>query len=1434
MPDRTRRTGDLVSENNIFVDIANDRIGIGTTVPEYDLDIGGLENSIDPQNAGFGTVRIASHLGIGHSDLTATSAKPENTSYGGVLTLGSTADTAKTAYIIFDTNTGSSNDWGSIAIGDYTNLKSGGATNNIAIGGKNLYNVRSSSNIAIGSQNLQDLTTTSSANIGIGYQTLGGATTSSSYNIALGYRAGASGASNTVEDNIFIGRSAGRNALSSNSKNNIYIGKESGQDGTSTGRDRNIVIGNVPAAKVGDDQFAIGVDDGVGDYYWLVGDENKNIGIGTTNPTASVGVGNTAVLAVGIVSAYQLYVNGSPVSGGGISSVFDDSTPRLGGTLDTNGNLIQFGDSSSAANDRLQFGASQDLQIYHDGSHSYIQDTGEGNLILSGSDIEFYNVNLDEYYARFITDGAAELYYDNSKKFETTGIGVSVLSGTGLTATIAGPSNLIIDPGTVGDNTGIVRIKGDLFVDGTQTQINSTTIELADFVVGIATTATSDLLADGAGIGIGSDKTFKYYHNGGTIPSLKSSENLNVASGKAYQIDQSEVLNATTLGIGVTNSSLTSVGNLTSLTVSGDISIADKIVHIDDIDTAIRFPAADTFTVETAGSERVRVDSNGNVGIGSTIPTEKLDIVGNIAVTGTVDGRNLVTDGSKLDAIEANADVTDSINVDSAGAVMETDTSTANMLFVVDEDNMASDSPTKVPTQQSVKAYVDANSGGGSSYWVQTDVGIHTLSSVGIGTTNSQSKLEINVGTAVSAFDIQGSAGQLFSVTNNLTSGSIFSVNDVTGIPSIDVDADGTIQLAPFGSTEYVGIGTTNPTQKLDVNGNVAIGGSIYDANGTSGSDGQVLSNVTGFGVSWTDQSSGGSSAINDLSDAVTYSSGRSVGLGTGALIDDNGTDNDNTALGYKALNANTSGSGMTGIGHSALAKAGNGSGNACTAVGYFALNANTSGSDNTAVGYQALQSNISAQRSTAMGYQAVEGASTANYATGFGAFTLRDLTTGDNNTAIGAFAGDDITTGSNNTCVGYGATASSTSVSNEITLGNTSVTSLRIPGLQSAASDGDVLTYNSTNGNITLAAASGGSSYWVQTDVGIHTLSSVGIGTTNPEATLQIDVGTGTTAFDVLGSEGTLFSVTNNLTSGSIFSVNDVSGVPSINVDADGTIQLAPFGTTEYVGIGITNPTSKLTVAGDSASAQLELRRTNTGGGGSIGAINFTALDGHSVASIHALGDGDDEGAHIIFRTTSDATSNTPYTISERVRIGSAGQIGLGGANYGGSGQVLTSNGSSSAPTWQGVPTQNYVKYGAQGTPTTTNLNASSSYTVVQWINTTPQFSNGTWSATNSAITVPNTGIYQVSANFFLTSGAARSNVGMRFAVNGTVQSNSTAAHAYIRVADGHGESSVNMTTLLNLNANDTISVFTRRYAATGTVTLNSGGSSISIHQIA
>ena len=74
-------------------------------------------------------------------------------------------------------------------------------------------------------------------------------------------------------------------------------------------------------------------------------------------------------------------------------------------------------------------------------------------------------------------------------------------------------------------------------------------------------------------------------------------------------------------------SNIDSVGIITA---RSHVSIADSILHTGDTDTAIRFPAADTFTVETAGSERVRVGAAGSVGIGTELPAKFLEVaVGN-------------------------------------------------------------------------------------------------------------------------------------------------------------------------------------------------------------------------------------------------------------------------------------------------------------------------------------------------------------------------------------------------------------------------------------------------------------------------------------------------------------------------------------------------------------------------------------------------------------------------------------------------------------------------------------------------------------------------------------------------------------------------------------------------------------------------------------
>jgi hypothetical protein len=69
---------------------------------------------------------------------------------------------------------------------------------------------------------------------------------------------------------------------------------------------------------------------------------------------------------------------------------------------------------------------------------------------------------------------------------------------------------------------------------------------------------------------------------------------------------------------------------------TGDLVVDDKIVHSGDTNTAIRFPAADTVTVETDGTERMRIDSAGKVGIGTDSPAEQLHITGNFRVGSAV------------------------------------------------------------------------------------------------------------------------------------------------------------------------------------------------------------------------------------------------------------------------------------------------------------------------------------------------------------------------------------------------------------------------------------------------------------------------------------------------------------------------------------------------------------------------------------------------------------------------------------------------------------------------------------------------------------------------------------------------------------------------------------------------------------------------------
>ena len=396
------------------------------------------------------------------------------------------------------------------------------------------------------------------------------------------------------------------------------------------------------------------------------------------------------------------------------------------------------------------------------------------NLNITGISTFAGNVEISSLLTanNLVVTGSTLLSHSNSLKLQTTGIGVSVSNGIGLTATIAGPSNLIIDPGVVGDNTGIVRIKGDLFVDGEQTQINSTTIELADFIVGVATTATSDLLTDGAGIQIGPNNTFLYEFNSGTNPSLKSSENLNVASGKVYQIDQTERLSADTLSLGT--------------------------------GTTIHSPASNALTFGTNGTEKVRITSDGDVGIGSVIPAGKLDVVGHTELD-SVNVSGLSTFASNVD-INANLDVDGRTELDT--------TNISETLNVVGISTFESD--------------IDINA--------SIDVDGRTE----LDTTNISETLNV-VGIATFANNIDANANLDVDGRTELDITNISETLNVVGIATFVNNIDANANLDVDGRTE---LDITNISETLNVVG-IATFASNVDLNADLDVDGRTELDIT-------------------------------------------------------------------------------------------------------------------------------------------------------------------------------------------------------------------------------------------------------------------------------------------------------------------------------------------------------------------------------------------------------------------------------------------------------------------------------------------------------------------------------------------------------------------------------------------------------------
>ena len=169
---------------------------------------------------------------------------------------------------------------------------------------------------------------------------------------------------------------------------------------------------------------------------------------GTVEPAGDTAAGDNA--AIGYTSAEGLILTGQ----GSTSDItLKNDADATVFTVPTGTDDILFPDSA-----RILMGASSDLEIKHTGSHSYLMETGTGNLYIGGdANVNITNAATDELKITAVTNGAVTLYYDNSAKLATSAAGGTLTGVWVQTANIA--DDAVTQAKMANDSVGSAEMK---------------------------------------------------------------------------------------------------------------------------------------------------------------------------------------------------------------------------------------------------------------------------------------------------------------------------------------------------------------------------------------------------------------------------------------------------------------------------------------------------------------------------------------------------------------------------------------------------------------------------------------------------------------------------------------------------------------------------------------------------------------------------------------------------------------------------------------------------------------------------------------------------------------------------------------------------------------------------------------------------------------
>ena len=566
----------------------------------------------------------------------------------------------------------------------------------------------------------------------------------------------------------------------------------------------------------------------------------------------------------------------------------------------------QFLDSIEA-----KFGNGGDLRIYHDGSNSYIEDSGTGDLFIKASNDIYLQGANNEFMAEFSENGSVDLYYDGNKKFETTSSGVDV---TGIMAINDGNNNV-----SIGDSAGDSITSGDR--NTLVGHLAGTALTTGQYNIAIGYEALENEDTGNRALAIGYQALYSQNNDTDTY-------NTAVGFQTGYSVTT-----------GVQNTILGAFAGDALTTGSNNVAIGNNALSTEDAHGRNVAVGHNALQTQNAGADAYNVAMGYNCGKAITTGTENILIGGNTGLALTTGERNVAIGHAALQNEDGNG-----YNVAVGNRALQ------NLNAGADAYNVAVGSNAGQSITDGINNTIIGGLAGDAITTADSNIAIGKEAM----TSNVTSGRNVAIGQA--ALRDMDNAGNAYNIGIGYAAGmTITSATANTLIGGLAGDAITT-------GSNNVSIGYQSLSAEDSGGRNIAIG---YRALQVQDAGTDAYNVAIGYNGGNNITTGINNTLIGGLAgDALTTGTGNTT-VGYQALSAEDTLDG-NTAIGYQSLKVQDGGSFNTSIGYQSGVAVSTGDEN--TFLGAKAGDAVTTGSNLTVIGYNAAASAVGASDEITLG----------------------------------------------------------------------------------------------------------------------------------------------------------------------------------------------------------------------------------------------------------------------------------------------------------------------------------------------------------------------------------------------------------------------------------------------------------------------------------